>query len=301
MSTRYCFVCIQKRTPPFFLQDVSSLPSSKVFATCYVCREKRRTNRPSKKRPTLQEIDPNIGPPSARRRATSTSQASFSPSVINRGLIPPVNPLLRPPLPVQPPVSPVQPPQPPLPETFIPTDQWQTITEFHTHMSTIKMEKCTRCNARWFDMQLKDGICHSCLLKDKGGQTPYFFSADNEMDPGIVPAHLPALTQIEEMIISRSHVQMMIKRYRGHQYHYTGHCVSFAQEIIKTVSILPNLPEELDIILLQPSRQAIDNPQYQQQFQHDFRVQKSYILTWLRFLQAHHPDYRYIVAMRQVN
>jgi hypothetical protein len=143
-------------------------------------------------------------------------------------------------------------------------------------------------------MQLRGDICHSCLLKDKGGQTLYFFSADNDMDPGIIPAHLPALTQIEEMVIARSHVQMMIKRYRGHQYHYTGHCVSFAQEIIKTVSILPNLPEELDIILLRPSRQAIDNPRYRRQFQHDFRVRKSYILTWLWFLQAHHPDYRYI-------
>jgi len=39
-------------------------------------------------------------------------------------------------------------------------------------------------------MQLKDDICHSCLLKDKGGQTPYFFLADNEMDLGIVPAYI---------------------------------------------------------------------------------------------------------------
>jgi hypothetical protein len=37
-------------------------------------------------------------------------------------------------------------------------------------------------------MQLKDGICHGCLLKDKGGQTLYFFSADNEMDLGIAAA-----------------------------------------------------------------------------------------------------------------
>jgi len=245
MDTRYCSVCVKKLSPPFFLRDASSLPSSKVFATCYICREKSR----KEKRPALQEIDPNIGPPLAQRRATSTSRAPFSSSVINHGPIPPVNTLLRPP-PVQPPISPVQPLQPPPPDTFIPTEQWQTITEFHTHMSTIKMEECTRCNARWFDMQLKDDICHSCLLKDKGGQTPYFFSADNEMDPGIVPAHLPALTQIEEMVIARSHVQMMIKRYRGHQYQYTGHCVSFAQEIIKTVSILPNLLEELNVILL---------------------------------------------------
>jgi hypothetical protein len=62
-------------------------------------------------------------------------------------------------------------------------------------------------------MQLKDSVCHNCLYKDKGRQTLYFFSADNEIDPGIVPAYLPALSQIEEMVIARSYVQMMIKHY----------------------------------------------------------------------------------------
>ena len=65
-------------------------------------------------------------------------------------------------------------------------------------------------------MKLEYGICHNCVLKDKGGQTLYLFLAENNMDPGIVLAYLPALTQIEEMVIARSHVQMMIKRYRGH-------------------------------------------------------------------------------------
>ena len=86
----------------------------------------------------------------------------------------------------------------------------------------------------------------------------------------------------------------MIKRYQGHQYQYTDHCVSFTQEIVKTVSILPNLPEELDIVLLCPLRQAVDDPRFQRQFIHDFRIRKGCILTWLRFLKAHHPDYRYI-------
>jgi len=61
-------------------------------------------------------------------------------------------------------------------------------------------------------MKLKDGICHTCTLKDKG-KTTCLFSAENNMDLGIVLAHLPALTQIKEMVIARSHVQMMIKRY----------------------------------------------------------------------------------------
>src|SRR5271168_3385597 len=175
MDTRYCSVCIKKLTPPFFLQDASSLPSSKVFATCYICREKNRIWRNSRKRPALQEIDPNIGPPPAQRRATSISQAPFRPSTINQGPIPPVRPPVSPVQPSRPPpIQPqrVQPPpvpppvQPPPPNSFLPADQWQRIRDFQAHMSTIEMETCTWCKAWWFDMKLKDGICHTCALKD---------------------------------------------------------------------------------------------------------------------------------------
>jgi hypothetical protein len=255
----YCTICNKKPAPPFFLKDASSLPSSRVFATCYPCREKVNL-RNRRKRTALQEIDPNIGPSPAQRRATSISRAPFRPSTINQGPIPPVRPPVSPvqpsrPPPIQPPQRvqpqrvqpqrvqpqrvqplPVPPPvQPPPPDSFLPADQWQRIRNFQAHMSSITMETCAQCKARWFDMKLKDGICYNCVLKDKGGQTFHLFSAENKMDPGIVPAHLPALTQIEEIVIAQSHVQMMIKRYQGHQYHYTGHCVSFAQEIVKTV------------------------------------------------------------------
>src|SRR6266487_2519504 len=96
MALRYCSKCLQKLTPSLFLQDASSLPSSKVFATCYVRREKARKYRASKKRPALQEIDPNIGPPPAQRRATSISWAPFRPSTINQGPVPPVRPFVSP-------------------------------------------------------------------------------------------------------------------------------------------------------------------------------------------------------------
>ncbi|KID81041.1 ATP-dependent DNA helicase PIF1 [Metarhizium guizhouense ARSEF 977] len=115
------------------------------------------------------------------------------------------------------------------------------------------------------------------------------------MDPGELPAYLPELTQVEEMIIARSHVQMMVHRYRGHQYHYTGHCVSFMQNTVKTVDVLPNLPSELDVVVLRPSDRVMqDDPRYQRQFRSDFRVRKGRVITWLRFLKEHHPDYRYI-------
>jgi hypothetical protein len=157
------------------------------------------------------------------------------------------------------------------------------------------METCTWCKARWFDIKLKDGICHNCVLKDKGGQTLHLFSTENNIDLGIVPAYLLALSQIEEMVIACSYVQMIIKRYQGHQYHYTSHCVSFTQEIVRTVSILLNLPEDLDIILLCLSRDVLDNTRYQQQFQQDFQVRKGCILQWLQYLHAHHLDYKHIV------
>ena len=58
-------------------------------------------------------------------------------------------------------------------------------------------------------MHLRTGICDACFLRDKGSQSPFLMTAENEMDPEEVPAHLPALTQVEEMIIARSHVQML--------------------------------------------------------------------------------------------
>jgi hypothetical protein len=65
-------------------------------------------------------------------------------------------------------------------------------------------------------MDLKSEVCHACFLRDKGNKTPFLMSAENEMDLGELPAFLPELTQVEEMIIARSHVQMIVHRYRGH-------------------------------------------------------------------------------------
>ena len=62
-------------------------------------------------------------------------------------------------------------------------------------------------------MDLKNDICHVCFLRDKGSQSPFLMSTDNEMDLGEVLAHLPALTQVEEMIIACSHVQMLVHWY----------------------------------------------------------------------------------------
>jgi len=75
------------------------------------------------------------------------------------------------------------------------------------------------------------------------------------------------------------------------------------QNTVKTVDVLPNLPSELDIVVLRPSDRVLENdPRYQLQFRTDFRVRKGRVITWQRFLKDGHPDYRYItVSLDRIN
>ena len=69
------------------------------------------------------------------------------------------------------------------------------------------------------------------------------------------------------------------------------------QDIVRTVDVLPNLPSELNIVLLRPPEANTDNPRYQRQFRRDFRVRRQHVLAWLYFLRAHHLDYRCITIL----
>jgi hypothetical protein len=271
MDSKCCSACANTRSLSLFLKDTSANPGTKIFATCIPCRERGRKWR--------ARLSSDPVPPQRR-----PSQPTFYPRE---------SPI--PPRPITPPLHPPPPPHP----GFLPPEEWRYVQSFYAAISQIKIEACVRCQERWFAMNLKDNICHSCFLRDKGKKSPFLMSADNDMDPGELPPHLPELSQVEEMVIARSHVQMILYRYRGHQYHYSGHCVSFMQNTVKTVDVLPNLPAELDIVVLRPSDRALrEEPRYQHQFQTGFRVRKGHIITWLRFLKANHPDYRYITISR---
>jgi hypothetical protein len=66
-------------------------------------------------------------------------------------------------------------------------------------------------------MDLKSDVYHRYFNRDKGNRTtPFLMSAENEIDLGELLAHLPELTQVEEMIIARSYVQMIVHCYHGH-------------------------------------------------------------------------------------
>jgi hypothetical protein len=69
-------------------------------------------------------------------------------------------------------------------------------------------------------MALKEGICYCCFLRDTNNQkrsvTPFLMSVENNIDLGTVPGYLLELTQVEEIVITRAHVQLLVKRVHGH-------------------------------------------------------------------------------------
>ncbi|KAF5133799.1 ATP-dependent DNA helicase PIF1 [Metarhizium anisopliae] len=172
-----------------------------------------------------------------------------------------------------------------------------TLREFWTTLDNDQMEYCSRCQESWFQMKIDtDGICGRCYRKDakrRPGE-PYFFSADNQLDFGPVPARLPQLTPTEEALIARVHVHVNIMLVRGQQYKYRGHVVHFLREVGLVYNQLPLLPHELNTVLLRPANTA-SHANLSRQFTRQFRVRRQPVTIWLNYLRRHHPGYRCIV------
>jgi len=212
MDPKYCSCYIRKLPITSFLQNASAAPGSKVFATCFPCRE--RTGLLAKKRKASRQLGPEttVDPPvTIDPTNLLTTEAAFPVQIPIRA---PLQPLPAPAIP--PPPESIPRPAIPPPEGFLPAEQWQWIQDFNEKMGCIQMETCFRCKERWFLLDLKQGVCHTCFLRDKRNHSPFLMSIENHMDPGELPAYLPALSQVEEIIIARSHMQMLIYRYRGH-------------------------------------------------------------------------------------
>jgi hypothetical protein len=111
-------------------------------------------------------------------------------------------------------------------------------------------------------MRLRKGACCSCTYIDKRKlpEDPFFFSRENALDFGEVPSFLSHLSQVEEMLIARVHVQ-----YRGQQFKYRGHIINFLRDVGSVYLQIPLLPKELDIIVLRP-RNSTEQPHMVWQF-----------------------------------
>ncbi|KAG6112689.1 hypothetical protein E4U13_004187, partial [Claviceps humidiphila] len=67
-----------------------------------------------------------------------------------------------------------------------------------------------------------------------------------ELHPVEPPEHLSALTSLEEWLIARVHTRMQVMKYRGAQYKYRGHIISFPKNLPTMNHCLPVPPGQLD-------------------------------------------------------
>ena len=70
------------------------------------------------------------------------------------------------------------------------------------------------------------------------------------MDLGIQPNVLKIRTNIEEMLIARVNPVLQVTHARGGQYKYTGHTISFPQEISSIARLLPRKLEDLELVII---------------------------------------------------
>lgn len=80
--------------------------------------------------------------------------------------------------------------------TAITVEDQARLQRFNTELAREGMLECPVCKQKWFDVKLREGVCTTCLNRDKERRPdePLFYSADNDLDFGDVPPGLPQLS-----------------------------------------------------------------------------------------------------------
>lgn len=178
---------------------------------------------------------------------------------------------------------------------------WARIKSFHKAEEALSMDTCKRCDERWFDMCLNSsGVRKRCASHDRKLRPgdPFLFSAANALDPGALPGHLPKLSQVEEMMVSRVHAHLEIHTVRGDQSSYTGHSVNILKDAAKVYFALPVAPEDLEIVMCLPTN-AHQSPLSSGQFESSFVVRRANVHVWIQHLCKKHPGYKDIRLNRE--
>ena len=74
---------------------------------------------------------------------------------------------------------------------------------------------------------------------EKSPDEPVSYNHENDLDFGDIPAHLPVLSQAEEMLIGKLHVHVQVYQHHGQQYRHRGRVINFLRD---TGSVYTQLP-----------------------------------------------------------
>jgi hypothetical protein len=191
------------------------------------------------------------------------------------------------------------PPPDPLDELAISDDDHRLLETFQKELDKVQMEECFNCGERWFDMNVnEDAICARCRQENNQNR----FTKLNNLDPGPTIQELARenglpipepLSQVEQVLLMPVHVMIQAYSVKGGQYKYSGHCCNFTRDIANIVTKLPQLPEDIDIIIVRSKSDDEIAEQVTSRRLHDaFQVKRSRVLANLEILQKFHPTFK---------
>ena len=163
---------------------------------------------------------------------------------------------------------------------------------------------CKHCSEAWFSTKPADAIdaggffiadrCGNCKKPGylKTASHAERFSSANGMHPMPRLHSLPALTEIEEALISLHAPVLRVFRLRGGQLGYGGSCVSLTQDVGAVARSLPRRMEALDVVIFCKSVNASEEGG--EAVRKTFRVRRAVILAWLDFLTKNNPLYSHV-------
>ena len=163
---------------------------------------------------------------------------------------------------------------------------------FHLDQERLERRQCTVCKEAWPTRQNLKSETYTCYRCKRDKKSPKKFSAENDMDPGIVPEQLRGLTQVEEMLISRVCPIMRVYRKHGGQRGYKGHVLNLPQDVQSFLNRLPSQVADLPVMVVR--RHGADNTHK------DFTVRRHKVLEALLWLKTNNPFFKDIEIDRQV-
>ena len=108
---------------------------------------------------------------------------------------------------------------------------------FEIEQMTYEFRLCTICQERRLDMKMASpDICSRCKQNE------------NSMDPRPVPEIMQDLSLVEQQLISRISPAIQVHMLKHGGIASSGHCVAFPQNVNEPAQILPNLPQDIQVI-----------------------------------------------------
>ena len=101
-------------------------------------------------------------------------------------------------------------------------------------------------------------------------------------------------SQVEEMLLSKVHVQLQIWRVGGQQTKFAGHTCLFSRDTGALLTRLPLLPSELDVLIIKPDGHLAEQQNTAFARRPEFQVKRSRLLDNLNALRRFHPSYRQV-------